>query len=171
MTWRTWMWGGPFIAWFIVLAAPMLVFLIPINFTDDQSVNEQIVGNLVLVGAFLLLVPMHTWITVRPGKVRLGFFPLYWRTLEISDIRYAIAVEFSPMRDFAGWGIKGLAKSRNGILLGGNPSRGIMIETHDRRRYVMSFRDSDPVLRALKAEGVTVTDTPLIDEAAAGDAV
>lgn len=156
MTWRTWMWGGPFLLWFFVLSAPMLAMLIPINLADDQSQTERLVGNLVLVGAFLLLVPMHNWITIRPGKVRLGFFPLYWKTLEISEIRYAMPVEFKPMRDFAGWGIKGLAKSRNGILLGGNPSRGIMIETHDKRRYVMSFVDSGPVLRALEAQGCTL---------------
>lgn len=166
MTWRTWMWGGAFVAWFMILAAPMLVLLIPINLADDQSFTERLVGNLVLIGAFLLLLPMHNWITVRPGRVRLGFFPIYWRTLDISEIRYAIQVEFSPMRDFAGWGIKGLAKSRNGILLGGNPSRGIMLETHDRRRYVLSFDDSDPILSALQAQGVTVTDTPLIDDPA-----
>lgn len=156
MTWRTWVWGGPFIAWFIVLAAPMLVLLIPINLADDQGSSDRIVGNLALVGAFLLLMPMHSWITIRPDKVRLGFFPLYWKTLRISEIRYAMAVEFKPMRDFGGWGIKGLAKSRNGILLGGNPSRGIMIETHDRRRYVMSFVDSDPVLKALEEQGCTL---------------
>lgn len=160
------MWGGAFVAWFMILAAPMLVLLIPINLADDQSFTERLVGNLVLIGAFLLLLPMHNWITVRPGRVRLGFFPIYWRTLDISEIRYAIQVEFSPMRDFAGWGIKGLAKSRNGILLGGNPSRGIMLETHDRRRYVLSFDDSDPILSALQAQGVTVTDTPLIDDPA-----
>lgn len=156
MTWRTWLWGGPFIAWFIVLAAPMLVLLIPINLADDQRSSERIVGNLLMVGAFLLLMPMHNWITVRPDKVRLGFFPLYWKTLQIHEIRYAMAVEFKPMRDFSGWGIKGLAKSRNGILLGGNPSRGIMIETHDRRRYVMSFVDADPVLKALEEQGCTL---------------
>lgn len=150
------MWGGPFIVWFIVLAAPMLVLLIPINLADDQSSSERITGNLLLVGAFLLLMPMHNWITVRPDKVRLGFFPLYWKTLTISEIRYAMSVEFSPMRDFAGWGIKGLAKSRNGILLGGNPPRGIMIETHDRRRYVLSFADSAPILRELEAQGCTL---------------
>lgn len=167
MTWRTWIWRGPFIAWFLILMVPMLVFFIPINLMDDQSGGERLTGNLVLVAAFLLVIPMHNWITVRPDKVRLGFFPLYWKTLEISEIRYAMPVEFSPMRDFAGWGIKGLAKSRNGILLGGNPSRGIMIETLDRRRYVLSFVDSEPILRELEAQGCTLASG--IDDVLSGE--
>lgn len=156
MTKRTWIWRGPFLAWFFVLAVPMLVLLIPVNMAEDQSSRERLVGNLLMVGAFLLIVPMHNWITVRSGRVRLGFFPLYWKSLKVSEIRYVMAVEFSPMRDFAGWGIKGLAKSRNGILLGGNPSRGIMIETQDRRRYVLSFVESEPILQALQAQGCTL---------------
>lgn len=156
MTWRNWMWRGAFLAWFLVLTAPMLVLLIPINLMEDQSFNDRLIGNLVLVASFLFLAPSHNWISIQPGKVRLGFFPIYWKTLNISEIRYVMPVEFSPMRDFAGWGLKGLAKSRNGILLGGNPDRGIMIETLDRRRYVLSFADSGPILRELEAQGCTL---------------
>lgn len=167
MTWRTWIWRGPFFAMFVVLVIPMAALLIPINFMEGSG-DDRIIGNTVMIFAFILIAFMHTWVTVRTGKVRLGFFPLYFRTLDISEIRYVIPVKFSPMRDFAGWGIKGLAKSRNGILLGGNPARGIMIETHDRRRYVLSFVDSAPVLRALEAQGCTVSEVPLIDDSAAG---
>lgn len=156
MTWRTWIWRGPWVVWLGVLTVPMLAFLIPINVLEPESDNERLMGNITLLGAFLLIVVMHNWITVLPDKVRFGFFPLYWRTLAISEIRYVIAVEFEPMRDFAGWGIKGLAKSRNGLLLGGNPKQGIMIETLDRRRYVLSFADSAPVLQALEKQGCTL---------------
>lgn len=156
MTWRTWVWGGPFLAWLLVLGLPLLVILIPINLDDDASSNERIVGNILLIASFLLILVMHNWITVASGKVRFGFFPLYWKSLQVNEIRYVIRVDFNPMRDFAGWGIKGMAKSRNGILLGGNPSRGVMIETHDRRRYVLSFTDPDAVLQALQREGCTL---------------
>ncbi len=169
MTWRNWMWRGSFFAWFLVMVAPLLVLLIPINFVDDQSSTDRLIGNAVMIGAFLILVPLYNWISIKPGKVRLGFFPLYWRTLDISEIRYAIEVEFNPMQDFAGWGIKGLAKSRNGILLGGNPPHGIMLETHDHRRYVLSFPNTGPILNALQIHGVTVTDTPLIDDEETGE--
>lgn len=156
MTWRTWVWGGPFLAWLLVLGLPLLAILIPINLDDDASSNERIVGNILLIASFLLILVMHNWITVASGKVRFGFFPLYWKSLQVNEIRYVIRVDFNPMRDFAGWGVKGMAKSRNGILLGGNPSRGVMIETHDRRRYVLSFKDPDAVLQALQREGCTL---------------
>lgn len=162
MTWRTWMWRGPFVIWFIVLSLPMAALLIPINFVESDF-REQLVGNIVLIGCFVLVAVMHTWLTIQPGKLRLGFFPLYWKTLQAQEVRYAIRVEFQPFRDFAGLGLKGLAKSRNGILLGGNPSHGIMIETHDRRRYVLSIVDPDPLLHALAAQGYTVSDVPLVD--------
>lgn len=166
MTWRTWMWRGRFLVWFVVLSLPMVALLIPIN-VIESSFRERIVGNLVLIASFLLIAVMHTWLSIRPGKLRLGFFPLYWKTLDAREVHYAIRVEFEPFRDFAGLGLKGLAKSRNGILLGGNPSQGIMIETHDRRRYVLSFVDPDSILRKLTAEGYLVSDVPLVDESPA----
>lgn len=163
MTWRTWMWRGRFLAWFVVLMLPMLLMLIPVNLMEG-SLAERITGNTVMVGAFVLLVSFHSWIRIERDRVRLGFFPLYWKTLAANEVKYAIRVEFSPMRDFAGWGIKGMAKSRNGILLGGNPAKGIMIETHDKRRYVLSFVEPDPILHALAAQGVTVSEVPLVDD-------
>lgn len=168
MTWRTWIWRGPFILWFIVLSLPMVALLIPINVMDDGG-SEKWIGNSVMIAAFLLITLMHTWLSIRPDRLRLGFFPLYWKTLRAEEVRYAIRVEFSPMRDFAGWGIKGLAKSRNGILLGGNPGHGIMIETHDRRRYVLSFVEPDLILRSLSEHGYIVSEVPLVDEGATSD--
>lgn len=157
MSWRTWVWRGPFMAMFIIMALPMVALFIPINVMEQDSPGERIAGNIALVAAFVLIASLHNWITIQPGKVRLGFFPLYWRTLAVSEIRSVIPVEFVPMRDFAGYGLKGMAKSRNGILLGGNPPRGIMIEMLDRRRYVLSFVDSEPILRALGEQGVTLS--------------
>lgn len=157
MTWRTWVWRGPFVAMFVIMALPMLALLVPINFLDQDDTTGRIMGNVALFLTFILISVFHNWIKIEPGKVRLGFFPLYWRTLAMREIRYVIPVEFNPMRDFAGYGIKGLAKSRNGILLGGNPPRGIMIETLDRRRYVLSFADAEPILQAFARQGVTLS--------------
>lgn len=166
MTWRTWIWRGPFIVMFALMALPMAALLIPINLMDDAD-SDRVIGNSLMIVSFLVIALMHNWLSIRPGKIRLGFFPFYWRSLSSSDVRYVIRVEFSPWRDFAGWGMKGLAKSRNGLLLGGNPGRGIMIETHDRRRYVLSFAEVDPILRALAAQGYTISEVPLIDEESA----
>lgn len=167
MIWRTWIWRGAFIAWFMVLTIPMLVLLIPILMIEEEG-SGQVIGTAVVVAAFIFIAVMHNWLRISAGKVRLGFFPIYWKTLAISEIRYVMAVEFVPMRDFAGWGIKGLAKSRNGILLGGNPPRGLMIETLDRRRYVLSFADADPILRALEEQGCTLAAG--IDDVLSGEA-
>ena len=157
MTWRNWVWNGRFFAWYFVMAAPMFGLLIYLNRADQQNDSDRTIGTIVLLAAFGLITSFQNWITIRPGKVRLGFFPIYWRTLAMSEIRYVIPVEFNPMRDFSGYGIKGLAKSRNGILLGGNPPRGIMIETLDRRRYVLSFADAEPILQAFARQGVTLS--------------
>lgn len=167
MTSRTWMWRGRFVVWFAVLSLPLVALLIPINVVESDF-RERLIGNIVLIASFLLVAVMHTWISVRPDKLRFGFFPLYWKTLKAKEVRYAIRVEFQPFRDFAGLGLKGLAKSRNGILLGGNPSQGIMIETHDRRRYILSFVDPDSILRQLTTAGYVVSDVPLVDEVPAG---
>lgn len=164
MIWRNWAWRGRMFILLMVLTLPMLVFLIPNYVMDQESADDQRMSLFLILAAFLLLIVMHNWLSIRDSRVYLGFFPLYRRSLSISEIHYVIPVEFEPMRDFGGYGIKGLAKARNGILLGGNPKHGLMIEMLDRRRYVLSFANPQPILHALEEQGCVISTTPLTRE-------
>lgn len=157
MTSRNWAWSGKF-RWFLL--AIVLIFggiLIAITTDESTSRSERIVGSLILAATLVLLVGLHNWITISPGQVRIGFFPFYRRTLPLSEIRSVAIVDIRPVQQFGGWGIKGLAKSQNGLLLGGAPPRGLRFETTDDRRYVVTFSDLDPIVTALANQGCTLS--------------
>lgn len=159
MTWRNWAWSGKFI-WFLVGIAVLFgvigvaVFLDETTSTSDRLVVAPILG-LVMV----LLLVMHNWITVESGSVKIGYFPFYRRTLAYSEISELSIVDIQPVRQFGGWGVKGLAKSRNGLLLGGYPARGLRFETRDDRRYVVTFQDLEPIVQALAQHGRPLSAT------------
>lgn len=157
MTFRNWAWNGKF-RWFLL--AIVLVFvgiLVAINTDETTSGSERIISNLILGATLVLLVVMHNWITISPGQVRIGFFPFYRRSLPFSEVRAVSIVDIKPVQQYGGWGIKGLAKSRHGLLLGGHPPRGLRFETADDRRYVVTFTDLDPIVTALANQGCTLS--------------
>jgi len=157
MTWRNWAWNGKLLA---MLAGIVILFIIigVLVFMDETtSTAERLVAVPVLVAVLALMLVMHNWITVSSGHLKIGYFPFYRRTIAYSDIADLSVVSIQPFREFGGWGVKGLTRSRNGLLLGGNPARGIRIETRDDRRYVVTFQNLEPILQALAQQGCTLS--------------
>ena len=89
--------------------------------------------------------------------MKLGFFPLFRKTLQYSEIANLSIVEVKPFRQFGGWGVRGFPKYKYGMMLGGYPPRGLRFQTHDDRRYVITFEDLDPILQALAQHGCTLS--------------
>ena len=157
MTVRNWAWNGKF-RWFVLVITLVFVgILVLVNTDETTSRAERISANLLLGVVLVMLVVLHNWITISPGTVRIGYVPFYRRTLPLSKIRSVSIVEIKPVQQYGGWGIKGLAKSRNGLLLGGYPPRGLRFETVDDRRYVVTFPDLDPIVAALANQGCTLS--------------
>ncbi|HLU35425.1 MAG TPA: hypothetical protein VKZ61_06620 [Thermomicrobiales bacterium] len=123
-------------------AAPMLGLVFIFMLTDDG------VGPVAMVTAGVLMVAlivveqlMHAHITVRSDSVRMGFWPMFRRTIPFREIASVDAVKIDPMRDYGGWGIKGTSRSEKGMLFSTGGHHGVMILTRDGRRYVVTARE------------------------------
>lgn len=157
MTWRNSAWHGGF-KWFALAIIVMFGAILVGAFIDDsQSTTDRIVVSVLLGVTLPLILVMHNWITIRPGEVRIGYFPFYRRTLPMSSIRDVSVVDIKPVGQFGGWGLKGMAKSKHGLLLGGHPRRGLRFETFDEHRYVVTFPNLEPIVQALGEHGCTLS--------------
>ena len=160
MTWRNWAWNGKFIWFFVGIVLLFAVIGAAVFLDETTSTTDRLIVVPILLVVTALLLIMHNWITVEPGSVKIGYFPFYRKTMQYSEISDLSMVDIQPVREFGGWGVKGLARSRNGLLLGGYPARGLRIETRDDRRYVVTFPNPEPILQALAQHGLTLSAVP-----------
>jgi hypothetical protein len=72
---------------------------------------------------YLLLFRMSTEVDDQEIRVHFGYIPSYRWRLPIYQIVKAMAVEYNPIREYGGWGIRGIpvralnARGRLGVLL------------------------------------------------------
>lgn len=157
MTWRNWGWYGGY-RWFLVAFTVFVIAMLAVLHLDDETPGSvQLIVTVALIASLGLIYVAHPWITVRPGEVRLGYFPFYRRTLPMRDIQALTMVDVDPVRQFSGYGVRGLAKTRKGLLLGGHPSEGLKFETVNDLRYIITLKDHQPVVRELARYGVTLS--------------
>lgn len=111
---------------------------------------------------YLLLIPME--VEVDSEQMRVHFGHLGWPrwSFELQRIEEAEAVEFSPLRDYGGWGIRmgggmlsvGRERSRGAELcLNQRGRRGVRFR-HGSRRYLVGSDDPEGLLAALRARGI-----------------
>lgn len=157
MTWRNWGWRGGY-RWFLVAFTVFVIAMLAVLYLDDETPGSvQLIVAVALLASLVLMYVAHPWITVRPGEVRLGYFPFYRRTLPMREIQELTEVTVDPVRQFSGYGVRGLAKTSQGLLLGGYPSEGLKFETVDDRRYIITLKDHQPVVQELARYGVTLS--------------
>lgn len=157
MTWRNWAWGGKR---GLVLALFGLFFISigVVVFIQDSTTNLQLgICIAILLIVFVGIAIMHNWIEVGDDAVKIGFFPMFRKTLQYSDIADLSIVDVKPFRQYGGWGVRGFPEYKYGMMFGGFPSSGLRFELHDERRYVITFENLDPILRALAQHGCTLS--------------
>ena len=110
---------------------------------------------LIPVSLVLLIYGMFTPMTVRVDseRLRVDFGVFGWPKWDfpIGEIQSAEAIEFSPLRDFGGWGIKG---GKLGMCLNQRGDRGVKI-AHAGRSYIIGSDDPDALAQALHTVGVS----------------
>lgn len=157
MTWRNWGWFGGY-RWFLIAITAFILVMLTVLYLDSETpVFVKGIVTVVLLASLVLVFVAHPWVTVNPGEVRIGYFPLYRRTLPLRDVRNLSIVTVDPLRKYSGYGVRGLAKSRRGLLLGGHPPTALRFETVDDRRYIVTLRNLEPVVNELARYGCTLS--------------
>lgn len=132
---------------------PTSIMVLLIIATDDGSRWwEYAILVLLFVAVIAGTLWMHAFITFRANTVRVGFMPIFWRTIPYRDIASVDAVEVDPMRDYGGWGGKGRSTRPNGMLFSGGARNGVRITLRDDRRYIVTVPGPvDDIVVALRA--------------------
>ncbi len=88
---------------------------------------------------------------VRPGEVRIRFWPFARRRIPANEIVFYEARTYSPIREYGGWGVRygfgrGMAYSMSG-------NRGVQLELTDGKRVLIGSQRPEELAAALGAAG------------------
>jgi len=128
----------------------------PIVYQETQSLSPWILAlllaSVVLLGA-LLTLRLTTSVTNDVLSVRYGF--LYKTRVPLSDIALAEAVEYAPVRDYGGWGIRGTRRRR---ALNARGTQGVLVTRNDGTTLLVGSQKPRELLEALARAGVATQD-------------
>ena len=104
-------------------------------------------------------LPTQAWRTSVPlydgdsVSVRYGF--LYETRIPLSQIALAEAVEYAPLREYGGWGIRG---SRRRRALNARGNRGVLLTRIDGSTLLVGSQRPRELLEALSRVGIATQD-------------
>jgi hypothetical protein len=125
-------------------------------YSETQTFSPWVValllGVVALLGA-LLTMRLTTTVTSDALSVRYGF--LYKTRVPLSEIALAEAVEYAPVREYGGWGIRG---SRRRRALNARGNRGVLVTRSDGTTLLVGSQKPRELLEALERAGVATQD-------------
>jgi hypothetical protein len=125
-------------------------------YQETQSFSPWVVGLVlavvVLLGAILL---MRLTTTVTPDAVSISYGILYRTRIPLSEVARAEAIEYSPIREYGGWGIRGSSRRR---ALNARGNLGVLLTRADGTTLLVGTQHPRDLLDALARAGVATED-------------
>ncbi len=125
-------------------------------FEESQNFSPWLYAVAALVLAILaavLTMRQTTTVTADTVQVRFGF--LYRTQIPLADIRQAEAVQYRPISQYGGWGIRGFGKNR---ALNARGNRGVLLTKADGSTLMIGSQKPRELLEALARVGVSTQD-------------
>jgi len=125
-------------------------------FQESQSFSPWIYAISILVIAILAAVAtlrQTTTVTADSVTVRFGLF--YKTRIPLAEIRQAEAVEYRPIADYGGWGIRGFGRKR---ALNTRGNRGVLLTRADGSTLLIGSQKPRELLQAFSQAGVATQD-------------
>jgi hypothetical protein len=111
---------------------------------------EGRIAGLAMVSATLLVILFLGIMVTEVGPdevtVRFGFLPVYRKRIPYEGMAALTPCRYSPLREFGGWGIRGLGKSR---ALSARGDLGLRISMRDGREWLIGSEDPVALARAI----------------------
>ncbi|MBP8129937.1 MAG: hypothetical protein KA184_10205 [Candidatus Hydrogenedentes bacterium] len=124
--------------------------------TGDATLQIVVLGTWALGGVMVAnLLGLGTEVTRDAVTVRFGLlFTCYRKRFALTDIRAARAVEYRPLRDAGGWGIRfGRFEGRPCRFLNARGNRGVFLETAQKPCIIGSQQPEALCSAILQASG------------------
>ncbi len=91
---------------------------------------------------------------VRPGTLSIRLIPFRGRVISTQDIRSADSREYSPMREFGGWGIRLAVDGGKAYNAYGNV--GVQLVLTDGKRVLVGTQRAEELIAALRSAGAKI---------------
>ncbi|GAB2492603.1 hypothetical protein [Algoriphagus taiwanensis] len=143
----------------LVIELPIILLVATLIWNTENGMKEGLwgLGIVVLIVSlvFMLLMLIRLETRIDEYGVKFRFFPFIssWRTFPKSQIRQIQIINYSPLTDYGGWGLKGNRTTKaysiigdEGILLDIGEKKKIMIGTQkgkELRSYLEDWLESE----------------------------
>ena len=128
----------------------------PALYEETQGLPLWVYALLFLVLAILvgvLTVRMRTTVTAQEVTVRFGLLGSV--RVPLGEIARAEAVQYRPVRDYGGWGMRGFGRRR---VVSARGSRGVLLHRRDGSTLMVGSMEPRRLLSALAMAGVATED-------------
>jgi hypothetical protein len=128
----------------------------PIFYEESQGFAPWVYALLAVVAVILLAVAtlrMQTIVSGDAVTLRYGFLSTV--RVSISDLARAEAVAYRPVREYGGWGVRGIGPRRAFSARG---DRGVLLTRKDGSTLMVGSQDPRRLLAALALAGVATED-------------
>jgi hypothetical protein len=103
---------------------------------------------LIGIGLPAFLVGLRLIVTVTDEAIDVHYRPLTRRTIGIADVALVRARTYSPLREYGGWGIRGMGSNRAYSVSG---DRGVELTLVDGRKVLIGSQRADALADAIAA--------------------
>ncbi len=146
---QPWMWA---ILLFVVLTPIVAVVMAGSSGTAEASRALYLTLPLVLLGDLLLLLvfwKMNLCTRVDHDGLSVQFFPFHWKPkrIPLEKVKSFAAVQYSPLRDYGGWGIK---YGRKGKAYNVSGNRGVRLEFEQGKPLLVGSQQPELLARAIQ---------------------
>lgn len=125
-------------------------------YQETQSFSPWVFALIVAVVVFLgALLTMRLSTTVTSDALSIRYGVLYRTKIPLSDVAHAEAVEYAPIREYGGWGIRG-SRRRRAVNARGN--QGVLLTRVDGSTLLVGSQRPRDLLEALARAGVVTED-------------
>jgi hypothetical protein len=125
------------------LGLPLILFVTAE--TPQKGAGAFVLAPMILL-IWALTSPMKTWIDAEGLRVRFGLIPSYGVTIRFDEIASAKVVDYDPLREYGGWGIRGIPVS----CLNARGNRGVTLELKKGRSMLIGSQTPEDLYARLK---------------------
>ncbi|WP_435016830.1 hypothetical protein TA3x_004411 [Tundrisphaera sp. TA3] len=124
-----------------------------LGIADAKTAAGTALGIAVGLGMPILLLVgvlrMTTVVALGEVRVWFGWIPTYRRSIPIASIRGVHVVQYRPMRDYGGWGIR---QGRDGErVLNARGNRGVRLILEDQTQILIGSQRPEELARAIES--------------------
>jgi hypothetical protein len=134
-----------------IAIAPWVVYFLQI----ETDIKGAIIGSTMAVLLTMLFLSFSLRTRIDASGIHYQYKPFHGseRHIDWSNVTHVEVKEFSPFREYGGWGLKIRGFDMNDLLLNVSGKIGIYIQTCDGRKIMLGTQKADEANAALKQFG------------------